>query len=179
MKKLALLLAMSGVSFVANGAETLMIEATYQESITRSVGAATTPGESSTHYEANCKIYDNGKAIVNLNKYDYDDAANPMFNTKFKKNVKTIISTSATFKTDKAFLKETVDEAEAAGSEYPAYESSNHEFFVYKNKNKMKVYPSRMNGLKKLDLVLIAMCDQQGLKEAVLGCNIPGSCYFS
>ncbi len=178
IKKLALLLAMSGISLAANGAETLMIEATYQEPMFMS---ATTPGELSTHYEANCKIYDNGKATVNLNKYDYDDAAaqaalqaanyTDIDKNQFKKNSKTIISTSTKFTIDATFLKDAVNEA-VLYSELPGAYPIGHEFFVYKNKKKMKAGTTSSSNQvyksEKLNLALTAMCNQHGLRQSVV-----------
>lgn len=191
MKKLALLLAMSGVSFVANSAETLMIEATYQEPLSILRDRTKTPGKLSTIYEATCKIYDSGKAIVSLNKYDYDnDAAQAAIQAanytdidknQFKKNSKTIILTSTVFKVDKTFLKDAVNEAVLAEATYLSLSEPDSEFFVYKNKKKMKL---KLSGVatgteveaEKLNIALKAMCNQHGMRQAVTDCGIPGSC---
>ena len=195
MKKLALLLAMSGVSFVANGAETLMIEATYQESMT-SGGRMTAPGELSTRYEANCKIYDSGKTTVELKKYDYDSNAAmaamsvskpPIDYNQFKKNNKTIISTSTKFTIDATFLKDAVNEAVLDSEFYnPTNSDYSDEFFVYKNKKKMKASSMSLSSMmsgneytsrsEKLSKILTAMCNQHGVRQAVVGCGMGGGC---
>lgn len=167
MKKLALLLAMSGISFMANGAK-LLVEATSHEDSMFVTGYG---GGGTTHYDITCKIYDNGKVNVDLIQFDYDPnhpyVPELFVDPKLKQNIKTIISTNTTFKIDKVFLNESIDEAILNEETFPGGKSD-FDVVVYKNKKKLEIR-ERPTKTKKLNIAVRAMCNQHGMRQAIVG----------
>ncbi len=164
MKKL-LLAGMMVASFNVNAAANLLIEHT------RLAGGMF----QSPNTIMSCKIYDTGKVNVDIQTYDegeYDLATSALIG-KPKINVKTLFSSTATFKFDKKYITELVNTAEIQDNSLPSSGTPfDGETYVIQNKKKMKIVQFSLTpkaSIPKLNSLIEGVCYQHGIRELIRG----------
>lgn len=118
-----------------------------------------------------CKIYDDGKAVVEFRAYDAEATTYSDGKTEVvAKNEQAVLSSTATFKINKKQLADLIDKAKAYDETEAGAVQANSAIYTYKNKKKVKLaYFQTIGGYQGegindiIQKTATIMCNQHGL----------------